>query len=185
METTAKERVEKAIRVLNSCDRRWMTNKLRARIITLVERVSHRIEEYERPRAGNPKAIDDLTSEELHETVLALQYSITAMTTFQVAASIHFNIHRQTSRSGRPYFGVMPRPFKWHPKASKEPIASLDTEPYTHPIITTDLSKLGKRRLYSRIRAAVWREVERLERDEERAWRMLTKPTTPSTDPTP
>ena len=177
MSEIAKERVEKAIEVLDSCDKRWMARKLRERIIVLVKRVSQRLDEHERLREEQPK--------ESHRIVLELQYAITAMTVFQIAPSIHFRLCRQNSRSGRPYFGVMPRPYQWRPKGPYEPLKALDTHPYTRPLITTDLSKLGKRRLYSRIRAAVWRITEQLDRDEERAWRMLMGPTTPTTNAAP
>ena len=177
--------------MLDACNRHWIPFKLKGRITQLIRRASERLEGLGDRCVGainiNPEHADStdmrdvekeaqtLPTDDLHRTVLRLDYELTALTSFMIAPSIHFHLLRQVSRSGRPYLGVMPRPLGWQPKGLKKPLRTLDTEPFHHPLITTDLSKLGKRRLYSRVRAAVWREVERLEGEEERAWKALAE----------
>jgi hypothetical protein len=146
----------------------WMSAKLGKKILALTKRIAER-----------QRMIAESLPDDVPARIRKLEYHGVELDVAALPSAILFNLKPHRSKTGRAYFGIMPRP-------EPTPLPSMSskvktTHPFTHPIVTTNLSKLGRRRLYSLVRAEANWMVQRLEAEEVRLWELIKPHLNPPT----
>jgi len=158
-------RLQKFMDLLDYCrPAPWMNRRLARRLLTLMKRVCERCDHI-------TTHFGKIVSMPLNTVMVVNKYRTLAFSVPLILGTPRLEFGRRTSRTSRPYMGFIPKPFTYSSTGGVKRAWSPSF--YSAAIVTHDLSKLGKRRMYSRVRTKVWEVVREAEGKERGLWERI------------